>query len=76
MQVCSFQSAGCSAVFAIIFGVLGPTMNSWAEESAELPKYRKILKPFFAHHCVRGHGSETSEGDMRLDTLAPAVSDP
>ena len=37
--------------------------------------YDKAVKPFLQTYCMRCHGPETTEGDMRLDSLSPFFSD-
>src|SRR5438093_6721379 len=31
--------------------------------------YEKIVKPFFAAHCLKCHGEKKPKGDLRLDNL-------
>src|SRR5688500_15277508 len=31
--------------------------------------YEKVVKPFFAAHCLKCHGATKPKGDLRLDNL-------
>jgi hypothetical protein len=46
-----------------------------AEAVAQLPRYEAQFKPFLTKNCVSCHGPEKEKGDLRLDTLSPAISD-
>jgi mono/diheme cytochrome c family protein len=37
--------------------------------AAEPPDFVKVVKPFFAEHCIKCHGEKKQKGDLRLDTL-------
>jgi len=52
------------AVQAIVIG-FGPQPAL----SAETDSFGKSIKPFLAQHCVRCHGPEKQEADLKLDAL-------
>ena len=59
-----------------IAGIAFQPLGLRADESAKVfPGYDTNVRPFFRTYCVRCHGAETTEGDVRLDTLSAAVSD-
>ncbi len=45
------------------------------ERDTSLPGYDTKIKPFLLKNCVGCHGAKTAEGDMRLDSLSPLISD-
>jgi Protein of unknown function (DUF1592)/Protein of unknown function (DUF1588)/Protein of unknown function (DUF1585)/Protein of unknown function (DUF1595)/Protein of unknown function (DUF1587)/Planctomycete cytochrome C len=50
-----------------------PTRNSQAPKS-DLESFSKDIRPILEHACVRCHGAETQEGNIRIDTLDPDLA--
>lgn len=54
----------CIRVFLCLLCLAGPTV-AWTDEV-----HTKTVVPFLKSHCLRCHGPETQESDLRLDTLS------
>lgn len=71
----------CQSCMLVAFLVVGFTgFANWvlaadADRVAQLPRYNSQFKPFLTKNCVRCHGPEEQEADLRLDTLSPTIAD-
>ena len=56
--------------WALVCGVaMAWTQVAWTQAAAG-DDFSSELQPFFSAHCLKCHGPEKQEGDLRLDTLA------
>ena len=66
------------AIAGVLWGLTivlhGPELSA-ADSPLAFADYSKSVEPFFRKHCIRCHGSKTSEGEVRLDQLSPLISD-
>ena len=56
------------STIAIVIGGLALDGRAVADEAAG--PFEQQIRPFLAAHCVRCHGAEKQEGQLRLDTLS------
>lgn len=47
------------------------TSKNVEEPRAKLDEFRSTVKPLLKQHCIDCHGPDTSEGNVRVDTLDP-----
>ena len=58
-------------VFALACLLLMQNSNAAGAEASRLDAFNNELKPIIAKYCLRCHGSELQEGDLRIDQLNP-----
>ncbi|HEB54116.1 MAG TPA: DUF1592 domain-containing protein [bacterium] len=71
------SSAFCTA-FAVAAGLFAlaaapPVLQAQADPPPT-SDYRRQIRPLFAKYCFHCHGADRQKGDLRLDTLDPAMT--
>ena len=59
------------SVFVLACLLVMPKANATGAEGARLDAFDNELRPIIAKYCLRCHGSELQEGDLRIDQLDP-----
>lgn len=61
--------------FALACLLAMPDSKAGGAEESRLGAFNNELKPIIAKYCLRCHGSELQEGDLRIDQLNPDLID-